>query len=158
MAIHKLVLNDFEDTDYTLFAIHSDLECFRVAQIINRILNTRLQRTKQDLELNITEQLNFPVFEWNDLSLRSTWNLVQNSCNVEITSAGQGLFSQTTEQNITRHPLLGEYADVDFFLKISGECSSKDNISKLLNQVPSIHLVYPIEVEALKSKDYLILN
>jgi len=158
MAIHKLVLDDFEDTDYTLFAIHSDLECFRVAQIINRILNTRLQRTKQDLELNITEQLNFPVFEWNDLSLRSTWNLVQNSCNVEITSAGQGLFSQTTEQNITRHPLLGEYADVDFFLKISGECSSKDNISKLLNQVPSINLEHPIEEEALKSKDYLILN
>lgn len=158
MAIHKLVLDDFEDTDYTLFAIHSDLECFRVAQIINRILNTKLQRTKQDLELNITEQLNFPVFEWNDLSLRSTWNLVQNSCNVEITSAGQGLFSQTTEQNITRHPLLAEYADVDFFLKISGECSSKNNISELLNQVPSIHLVYQIEVEALKSKDYLILN
>lgn len=158
MAIHKLVLDDFEDTDYTLFAIHSDLECFRVAQTINRILNTRLRRTRQDLELNISEQLNFPLFEWNDLTLRSTWNLIQNSCNVEITAAGQGLFSQTTEQNITTHPLLNEHAHVDFFLKISGEYPSKENIIKLLNQEPSIHLVYPIEVEALKSKDYLILN
>lgn len=158
MALHKLVLDDFEDTDYKLFAIHSELECFRVAQTINRTLNTRLQRTRQDLELNTSEQLTFPLFEWNDLTLRSTWNLIQNSCSVEVTTTGQGLFSQTTEQNTTTHNLLSEYAPVDYFLKISGECPSKENIIKLLNQEPSIHLVYPIEVEALKSKDYLILN
>ncbi len=158
MAIHKLALNDFEDTDYTLFAIHSDLECYRIAQTINQCLNTRLKRTKMDLELTSDYPLSFPLFEWNNTALRSTWNLIQNRCNIEVTSPGQGLFSERPEQNTTTYTLLNEYASVDYFLKISGEYPSNDLINKTLNQVPFIHMTYSIDVKALKSKDYLILN
>lgn len=158
MALHKLVLDDFEDTDYTLYAIHSDLECYRVAQTINLHLNTRLKRTKKDLELTTNQQLSFPLFEWNNTALRSIWNLIQNHCSVKITSLGQGLFSESTDQSTATYPLLEEYNAVDYFLKISGECPSDVDINKTLNQVPSIHMIYSINVEALKSKDYLILN
>ena len=158
MALHKLVLDDFEDSDYLLFAIHSDLECYRIAQAINQHLNTRLRRTRTDLELNAKEQLTFPLFEWKNTAMRSTWNLIQNNCIIEIDSFGQGLFSESTEQNTAMRHLLSDYASVDYFLKVSGEYSSNKNINKSLNQVPSIHMAYSIEVKALKSKDYLILN
>ena len=158
MALHKLVLNDFEDTDYMLFAIHSELECYRIAQTINLHLKTRLKRTKKDLELKSHQKLSFPLFEWNNAALRSTWNLIQNHCSIEISAPGQGLFSENDDQSSTTYPLLEKHATVDYFLKISGEYPSDVNINKTLNQVPSIHMIYSIDVETLKSKDYLILN
>ena len=35
MAIHKLDLNDFQDAEYSLYAIHSEAEDYRLAHAIN---------------------------------------------------------------------------------------------------------------------------
>jgi hypothetical protein len=46
MAIHKLALDDFQDVDYHLYAIHSDLEDYRLAHAVNLQLKTQLRRKK----------------------------------------------------------------------------------------------------------------
>ena len=45
-----------------------------------------------------------------------------------------------------------------YFLKICGGNSNNDKIAQELQKIPAINMSYTINVEELKSKDYLILN
>ena len=80
MAIHKLDLTDFHDADYSLFAIHSNLEDYHLALSINMNLNTRLKRLNTDLDFNNHQNSFFSLFEWENYALKSTWNLIKNNC------------------------------------------------------------------------------
>ena len=100
----------------------------------------------------------FSLFEWEDPGLKSQWNLIKNSCRVELESAGQGLFSNQEEKNFQTIRFLKEHAAVDYFLKISGSYISEKLTLESLSKIPQISLVYAVEVHALKSKEYLIIN
>ena len=52
MAVHKLLVDDFEDANYSLLAIHCDIEDYRLAYFLNQNLATRLVRTKEDLDFH----------------------------------------------------------------------------------------------------------
>ena len=157
MAIHKLDLNDFQDADYSLYAIHADLEDYRLAHAINLRLKTRLKRLK-DLDFSNSKNLFFSLFEWENSALKSQWNLIKNSCQIELESTGQGLFSNRKEKNYQTIRLLKEHAAVDYFLKISGSCSFEKRTLEALSEIPHISLAYAVKVNALKSKEYLIIN
>ena len=157
MAIHKLDLNDFQDADYSLYAIHADLEDYRLAHAINLRLKTRLKRLK-DLDFSNSKNLFFSLFEWENSALKSQWNLIKNSCQIELESTGQGLFSNREEKNYQTIRLLKEHAAVDYFLKISGSCSFEKRTLEALSEIPHISLAYAVKVNALKSKEYLIIN
>ena len=57
MAIHKLDLNDFQDAEYSLYAIHSEAEDYRLAHAINIRLKTSLRRLKKDLDFSTSKNL-----------------------------------------------------------------------------------------------------
>ena len=100
----------------------------------------------------------FSLFEWENSALKSQWNLIKNSCQIELESTGQGLFSNREEKNYQTIRLLKEHAAVDYFLKISGSCSSEKRTLEALSEIPHISLAYAVKVNALKSKEYLIIN
>lgn len=158
MAVHKLDLTDFHDADYSLFAIHSDLEDYRLALSINMNLNTRLRRLSTDLDFNNHQNSFFSLFEWENYALKSTWNLIKNKCQIELEGLGQGLFSENQAKSIKTINLLKEHPAVDYFLKISGNHSLENRTLESLNKITSINMVYPIETATLKSKEFLILN
>ena len=81
MAVHKLVLDDFVDADYSLFAIHCDLEDYRLAFHINCALNTNLKRTKEDIDFNDNEA-SFSLFEWENTNLKNS--KIGDMFNIEI--------------------------------------------------------------------------
>ena len=158
MAIHKLDLTDFHDADYCLFAIHSDLKDFQLAHAINSNLKIRLKRLKKDLDINSSQNSSFSLFEWEDPALKSTWNLLKNNCQVESQTTGQGLFAEREEKNPKKIALIKEHSNVDYFLKISGSFGPEKAALENLNKITAISLVYLVEVETLKSNEYLILN
>ena len=45
MAIHKLVVDDFEDLNYSLLAVHCEMEDYRLAYFLNQNLETRLAKS-----------------------------------------------------------------------------------------------------------------
>ena len=47
---------------------------------------------------------------------------------------------------------------VEYFLKVSGDNINNDKIAQELQKIPAINMTYSINIEELKSKDYLILN
>jgi hypothetical protein len=103
MAIHKLDLNDFQDAEYSLYAIHSEAEDYRLAHAINLSLKTSLRRLKKDLDFSTSKNLFFSLFQWEDPDLKSQWNLIKNSCQVELESKGQGLFFKPGRKKFSKN-------------------------------------------------------
>ena len=62
MAIHKLLVDDFEDLNYSLLAVHCEMDDYRLAYFLNQSLETRLARTREDLDF-VTSLASFSVFE-----------------------------------------------------------------------------------------------
>lgn len=158
MATYKLNLNDFQDSEYSLYAIHSEAKDYRLAHAINLRLKTRLRRLKKDLDFSNSKNLFFSLFEWVDPDLKAQWNLIKNSCQVELERTGQGLFSNQEEKNFQTTHFLNEHPTVDYFLKINGSYISEKLTLMSLSKISQINLVYAVEVHALKSKEYLIIN
>ncbi len=161
MAVHKLILDDtFDDSVYTLTAVHCRLEDFRLAYLLNKHLGIRLSRKVSDLDAK-NGQASYSIFEWEDEKQLTTWSLVSNICKTEETQQTDYKSLFDNQENITKtFHLLPEYKTVNFFLKIDGELSieKEQSITKAILNIPQIATAYSIDSGQLKSKDNLIFN
>ncbi|MAB48607.1 MAG: hypothetical protein CMC05_08245 [Flavobacteriaceae bacterium] len=157
MALHKLMVDDFYDDTYKLIAIHCGLEDYRLAYLLNQSLDLRLQRKKEDIDMEYLKS-SYSIFEWDNASQYVTWNLVSNVCKKEEDSLySTGLF-QTNEKVIKTFNLVPEYKKVDYFIKISDEIQNVNEklILNKLQNIPQIITSYSVNPSELKSKDHLI--
>jgi hypothetical protein len=160
MALHKLLVDDFNDDTYSLLAIHCTIEDYRVVYLLNQYLQINLKRKPQDLDFKYAAS-SYSIYEWEDRAQKTTWNLISNVCKKEedsLISTGS-LFD--TQSKITRtHNLMPELKQVNYLLKINnggGFINEKVIILKI-QEISQIAAVYSIEVSQLKSKDNLIFN
>ena len=158
MATHKLILDDLENIDYCLYAILTELEDYRLAHAINLNLNSKLNRKDFDLETGAGSENHFPVFEWNNIVFDTNWNLIKNRCKVEQKNQGEGLFANSAEVTTKTVNLLEDHPSVDYFLKIDGQISPSQKIISTINKIPVISMVYSVDLDNIKSKEYLILD
>lgn len=161
MAVHKLILDDtFDDSVYTLTAIHCRLEDFRLAYLLNKHLGICLSRKVSDLDAK-NGQASYSIFEWEDVKQLITWSLVSNICKTEEIQQTdyKSLFDNQEKITKTFH-LLPEYKTVNYFLKIDGELSIKKarSITEAILNIPQVATAYSIDSGQLKSKDNLIFN
>jgi len=160
MAVHKLLVDDFEDANYSLLAIHCDIEDYRLAYFLNQNLATRLVRTKEDLDFS-NSAASFSVFKWINKHLQTDWHLIKNNCLVKNESPiSLGLFAESNDNNWSMHYLLSDHSSVDYFLKINnggGLINEKEILSKIQN-ISKISTAYSVDVVQLKSKEHLIFN
>ena len=49
MQIHSLEIDDFEDINYTLLSVHTSLEDFKLAYLLNQKLNLIFKQVKKFL-------------------------------------------------------------------------------------------------------------
>lgn len=161
MAANKLMLDDvFENVSFSLIAIHCAIEDYRLAFLLNNILNISLIRKQEDLDFD-EGFTKYAVFECEDLKKLITWNLIANICKIEVDSkmTPQTLFSENYK--VVRHyNLIPEHKKVNYFLKISQEFSKykeKHIINNIL-KIPQVVLAYTINSNVLKSKDNLIFD
>lgn len=147
MVIHKLDLEDFLECDFDLLAIHSTLDSYRMAYLLNQALEVNFK--------NIDKLHNFDFFEYEDVNNQILWNLIANKGyfkeeNLKSTST---LFSTTAR---TRAYLIPEHKKVDFFIKIEKATYDIQNIMTKINTIPQIITTFAIDFESLKSKNNLI--
>lgn len=150
------VLEDFwedllDETTFSLFAIHSNLEDYALAYALNTSCDLRLERTERELEL---ETLGFFVtFHWKDQDHYREWTLFRNP-GVEATAGpSEGLFIH--EPSMNRPYLIPERKEVDYFLKLEGEEQGVQILPDLL-ATPKVITAYRVETTKLKSKYNLI--
>jgi hypothetical protein len=159
MTKHKLLIDDFEECDsFVLIAIHSALEDYRIAFLLNQNLNLKLKRSKEDLDLG---KAKYSMFEWEDTSQLITWTLVSNICKIEegIENNPSSLFSNE-ESMIKKYNLIPEHNSTNYILKIMHQTDffrEQEIIDKLLS-IQQIVTAYAVETETLKSKTNLIFN
>lgn len=158
MALHKLILDDFEDVSYTLLAIHCTVEDFHIAYLINKNLNISLTRKSEDLDFASKKGV-FSFFEWKDEEKMITWNLISNVCKIEEESTvrKESLFN-VPNKIIRTYNLIPEFKKVNYFLKIfnDGNFINEKSVISAIQQIPQVVTVYSVDASKLKSKDNLI--
>ena len=161
MAIHRLDLDEFDEIDYYLMAIHTSLEDYRLAYFINKNLPINLSKSKNEIHAQTKEgEANFSRYYYYDAEKTVSWNLIQNKNEIISTSRNdsQDLFSNETSEVSTTIHLLPEFKKVDFFLKIenSEEALDFSEIQQQLNTIESIAAIYALDTDKIKSKNNLI--
>ena len=159
MGNFKMVMDDFVERDsFILMAIHCTLEDYRLAYILNSLLNLKLKRKDCDLDVG---EAKYSFFEWEDSSQLITWTLLSNICRIEerTKEGDKSLFNN--RQNIVKtYNLVPEHKTSNYFLKISQqtECFNEQEVIDKLLSMPQLILAYEVETENLKSKPNLIIN
>jgi len=109
MAIHKLDLDEFDEIDYHLIAIHTTLEDYRLAYFINQQLPVNLSNSNEEILISIKEgETQFSRFYFDDEDNFISWNLIQNKNEVigQNEIINQDLFSNSSQEVATKVFLL----------------------------------------------------
>ena len=161
MAVLKLHLDEFDEVDYDLIAIHSSLEDFRLAYFINQELPIILSKSKDEVGVMVKEgEAFFSKFTFDDHKNDILWTLVQNKNDILIhqKSTKQNLFLDTNIEILRKVHLISDLKKVDYFLKIenNNDAFVIEDIVRQLNKIERISAVYTVIPETIKSKNNLI--
>lgn len=153
MPVYELDFNDMETNAYDLIGIHSALTDYKLAYLLNSIVGTLFKKASYCLDITSkNNSTSYPVFEYFNPEYNAF--LISNVHKHNKTVNGIGLFSENTLYSY----LIPEQKKVDYFLKIEGDMNNDfilDTIRKI-NKISQVVTSYKIEVDSLKSKDFLI--
>ena len=161
MAVHKLHLEEFDEIDYQLIAIHTSLEDYLLAFYINQKLPVLLKKSDCDIQIKNKEgETQFTRFIFEDEKAVVAWNLIQNKNEILLSPqrVNQGLFAESKSKFSTKIYFIPEFKKVDYFLKIENGNGSVDvaKITNELKKIDRISTIYAVDVEKIKSKNNLI--
>jgi len=157
LAISKLNLEDFCNDIFSLFAIHTDLDDYRLAYFLNKYLGINLFRKTFDLDF-VNSKGSFSVFEYIDQTSFLKWSLISNIYNYNFSTkaSNDDLFVESNNL-VQKVNLLTEYKNVNYLLKIENNESQVDleAIAKEIKSIPQVITLYDINKD-LKNKENLI--
>jgi len=153
--VYALEIDDFCEEEYSLIGIHSTLEDYKLAYLLNKNLSTKFYKAKEDLEFVWEKtKVSFSIYNYENNENDFDWFLITNSYRRANKSISKDLLL-TSE---TKTYLIPEKKKVDFFLKISG-IVEYEFVLKTINKIKNIENVitaFSIDKNTLKSKDFLI--
>ena len=161
MAIHKLDFGEFDEIDYSLIAIHTTLEDYRLAYFINQRLHVNLNKSIKEIQITDKEgEVHFSRFHYYEKKKEISWDLIQNINEViqQKKEDNQGLFTNFELEVAKKVYMIPEFKKVNYFLKIE---NSEDNtnlieIQSELNSIDQIATNYIVDINKIKSKNNLI--
>jgi hypothetical protein len=157
VAISKLNLEDFCNEVFSLFAIHTDLDDYRLAYFLNKHLGINLFRKTFDLDF-VNSKGSFSVFEYIDQTSFLKWSLISNIYNYNFSTkaSNDDLFVESNNL-VQKVNLLTEYKNVNYLLKIENNESQVDleAIAKEIKSISQVITLYDINKD-LKNKENLI--
>ncbi len=156
----KTFLEEINEIEYQLIAIHTSLEDYRLAYFINQQLSVNLKKCNKDLHVRVKQgETHFARFHYDDEHNSIVWNLIENKNDVMNMQNDtiKDLFSAEATSFSSATYLLPEYKKVNFFLKIESEKSLQlsEFVSKI-NSIDKIAMVYSVDKDKIKSKNNLI--
>ncbi len=161
MATLKLYIDELEELDFNLLAIHTSMEDYRLAYFLNQKLQLNLSKNKEEIKVKNKEgSTYFSRFTFEDTKKDVFWNLIENENEITLkqNNINQGLFTESKNSFTTKDFLLPEYKKVDFFLKIEAPKESviPSEIATIIKSIDKISTVYYIDLDNIKSKNNLI--
>jgi hypothetical protein len=160
MQRYALEIDDFEDSNYTLLSLHTGLEDYKLAYLLNQALDLFFCKSKNLLEMNQDGQKAFfSVYECLDENQLCDWYLISNKHQGFSSSSVQtGLFGGMQQQGSKTSYLIPERKNADYFLKIEGDfdASSVRKSVQSVNKIQQIITSYAVDLSTLKSREVLI--
>ncbi|MCG1035154.1 IPExxxVDY family protein [Polaribacter sargassicola] len=155
MQVYALDIKDLCEDEYSLIGIHSTLEDYKLAYLLNKTLDTRFCKSEKDLEfVKEKDKITYSLFNYENATYDLEYFLISNS----FISKNQAISKNLLLNSETKIHLIPEKKKVDFFLKISGDLEY-EFVMKTINKIKNIDYVitaYSIDKNTLKSKDFLI--
>ena len=155
MQLYSLDIEDYSDDNYHLIGIHSVLEDYRLAFLLNKYFKFNFKKASYSLDVkNKNFNSFYSIFEYTNKELALEWFLIANTYKTTVKSNESGLFN---ENEIITH-LLPEKKKIDYFIKIEGDIDDEyiDESIKKINTISQILTSYRIQTNTLKSKNFLI--
>ena len=153
MSIHKLSASDFE-SDYTLIAIHSQSEPYKLAYEINLKLNTNLKKSSFDISFKNKVSI-FDLYKHESEIYNTKLYLISNkSIEKENQAKNKLLFNEYSISSF----LIPELKKAEFLIKIEGGGFNIDSLLIKLNKIDSIVSCYRASINNVKSKYNLIFE
>ncbi len=152
MSLHKLSPDDLVN-DYTLIAIHSNIEPYKLAFEINQKLKIQLKRCSYDVSFERNNSM-FHLYKHMSETYNTKLYLILNKSVSEKKIKGQLLFENLSESSF----LIPELKKVEYLLKIEGGGFNVQNLLRKLNELGSIISCYRAKITAAKSKYNLIFE
>jgi len=149
----KYFLLDKIVEQYHLIAIHTSLDDFSLAYVLNKNLGANFKRVKENLNYNNST---FEIFHWENIkdgvncSLISNKNFIESEIKIESNS----LFNLSETKKVS---LINSLSDADYLIKIK-QGLDLNHIMKVLNKLPQVILTYIVDNEEVKSKFNLIFD
>ena len=153
MSIHKLSASDFE-SDYTLIAIHSQSEPYKLAYEINLKLNTSLKKSSFDISFKNKVSI-FDLYKHESEIYNTKLYLISNkSIEKENQAKNKLLFNEYSISSF----LIPELKKAEFLIKIEGGGFNIDSLLIKLNKIDSVVSCYRASINNVKSKYNLIFE
>ena len=159
MATFRLTIDEFDEVNYELIAIHTSLEDYHLAYFINQKFPVLLSRNKNEIQVSTKSgETWFSRFSYEPTESEIVWDLIQNKNEITLqkSTSGKDLFSNESQIVSACAYLLPEFRKVDYFLKIENADENADEIMKALNKIKSISTIYAVNANQIKSKNNLI--
>jgi hypothetical protein len=153
MSIYKLTTSDFE-SDYTLIAIHSQSEPYKLAYEINLKLNTSLEKSSFDISFKNKVSV-FDLYKHESEIYNTKLYLISNkSIEKESQAKNKLLFNDYSISSF----LIPELKKAEFLMKIEGGGFNIDSLVLKLNKIDSVVSCYRASINNVKSKYNLIFE
>jgi hypothetical protein len=153
MSIYKLTTSDFE-SDYTLIAIHSQSEPYKLAYEINLKLNTSLKKSSFDISFKNKVSV-FDLYKHESEIYNTKLYLISNkSIEKENQVKNKLLFNDYSISSF----LIPELKKAEFLMKIEGGGFNIDSLVLKLNKIDSVVSCYRASINNVKSKYNLIFE
>ncbi len=160
MPVNVLTLCDFEEHDFRVVAIHTVLQDYKLAYLLNRNLGFQFKKLAADLDFVIAEnKAYFSAYEYHDAKRLIDWGLVRNKFKIKAREGNSlGLFHTEASFASTYVYLQPEIKEADFVLKIQGDImgSKMREILQKINNTEGVITAYSVNNQQLNHKEYLI--
>lgn len=155
MKIHSLDIKNSYESAFHLIGVHTSLEDFQLAYLLNEHLKTCFHKAPFTLDME-TKHGKACFSLYNEVSKESEleWYLIANTYTEEKINPLDAI-AMIVE---TKTYLVPENKNVDYFLKIVGKPTREliHQTIQAVNQINQIVSSYLIEANTLKSKQFLI--
>ena len=160
MTANYLTFCELDVQDYQIIAVHTVLQDYKLAYLLNNELGFKFKRIVPDLDYVIEgKKAFFSSFEYEDSKNLIDWYLVKNKYKVKsFTQESLGLFQIEDVFTSSYVYLQPEVKEADFIVKVQGDFlgSKLKILLQQINRIEGIVTAYAVDTVKLNHKEYLI--
>ena len=154
VKFHKL---DFvNDENFFLIGIHSNVEIFFLAYLLNKNLKTSFKKMRHNIVNNNNNHL-FERYQSIDENKREKIDLFSNKSTLKKSQTKNETFSLFDSIYFKKYFFINEFKNVDFFIK-KDSINNIDLMIKKIKLIDEIESSYFVDKKLLKNKENLIFD